>query len=171
MNAVHSFSPTPSLPLPWSGTISTDFNVDLRTCDCFSPSAVKPGKELRIFYGARSNAELFLHQGFVYPPNTGDTLRIKLGGHSHVCVCVGGWVGGCVGLCVGVGVGVGVGGGGVLRVALPVFLNMYMYHSILRIVCYKCSRLYMYMYMALAIRECLFCMQVLAVVKMLQLRP
>ena len=62
-----------------TGTISTDFNAELRTCDCFSPSAVRTGKELRIFYGARSNAELFLHQGFVYPPNTGDTLRIKLG--------------------------------------------------------------------------------------------
>ncbi|CAI8011897.1 Actin-histidine N-methyltransferase [Geodia barretti] len=63
----------------WPGSISTDFDAELRTCDCFSPSAVRTGKELRIFYGARSNAELFLHQGFVYPPNTGDTLRIKLG--------------------------------------------------------------------------------------------
>ena len=62
-----------------TGSISTDFDAELRTCDCFSPSAVRTGKELRIFYGARSNAELFLHQGFVYPPNTGDTLRIKLG--------------------------------------------------------------------------------------------
>ena len=72
-----------------SGTISTDFNTELRTCDCFSPSAVREGKELRIFYGARSNAELFLHQGFVYPPNTGDTLRIKLGEWvgSLLCLC------------------------------------------------------------------------------------
>jgi histone-lysine N-methyltransferase SETD3 len=68
----------------WLGTISTDFNTELRACDCFSPNAVRAGKELRIFYGARSNAELFLHQGFVYPPNTGDTLRIKLGSRRHL---------------------------------------------------------------------------------------
>ena len=91
----HSPPPLPSPPLPspplpsppflqththsTSGTITTDFNTELRCCDCFSPGAVKSGKELRIYYGARSNAELFLHQGFVYPPNTGDSLRIKMG--------------------------------------------------------------------------------------------
>ena len=76
-NSTHTH--TLSLSLSLSGTISTDFNVELRTCDCFSPTTVKTGKELRIFYGARSNTELFLHQGFVYPPNTADTLRIKMG--------------------------------------------------------------------------------------------
>ena len=75
----HTHTHTHSLSLSLSGTISTDFNVELRTCDCFSPTTVKTGKELRIFYGARSNTELFLHQGFVYPPNTADTLRIKMG--------------------------------------------------------------------------------------------
>ena len=59
--------------------MGTDFNVDARTCECYATYDVQKGEEFKIFYGARSNAELFIHQGFAYPPHDGDSLKIKLG--------------------------------------------------------------------------------------------
>lgn len=35
--------------------------------------------QISIFYGARSNAELLVHNGFVYPENDMDRTAIKLG--------------------------------------------------------------------------------------------
>ena len=61
------------------GYMGTNFNLEDRACDCYAMCATRAGEEFKIFYGPRSNAELFIHQGFVYPPNEVDSLKIKLG--------------------------------------------------------------------------------------------
>ena len=40
---------------------------------------VHPHFQIRIFYGARANAEFLIHSGFVYPENKHDYLAVKLG--------------------------------------------------------------------------------------------
>jgi histone-lysine N-methyltransferase SETD3 len=37
------------------------------------------GEQIFIFYGPRTNSELFVHNGFVYPENEHEGLRLKLG--------------------------------------------------------------------------------------------
>jgi histone-lysine N-methyltransferase SETD3 len=37
------------------------------------------GEQIFIFYGPRTNSELFVHNGFVYPDNEHDGLCLKLG--------------------------------------------------------------------------------------------
>ena len=59
--------------------MGTDFNTETQACDCYAAHFTKAGEEFTIFYGARTNAELFIHQGFVFPANEHDSLRIKLG--------------------------------------------------------------------------------------------
>lgn len=39
----------------------------------------KAGEQLFIFYGARSNADFFIHNGFVYEDNENDAYWIRLG--------------------------------------------------------------------------------------------
>jgi len=36
-------------------------------------------EQIFIFYGPRTNSEFFLHNGFVYPDNEHDGLRLRLG--------------------------------------------------------------------------------------------
>lgn len=43
--------------------ISTDYNPELQTSECLAVHDFKKGEQLFIFYGARSNADLFLHNG------------------------------------------------------------------------------------------------------------
>ena len=62
-----------------NGLVATDFNLETHSCECYATQFTKAGGEFRIFYGPRTNAELFVHQGFVYPNNECDSLRIKLG--------------------------------------------------------------------------------------------
>ena len=42
-------------------------------------SAASAGQEFRIFYGPRSNSDFFINQGFVFPDNSHNTVRIRLG--------------------------------------------------------------------------------------------
>lgn len=78
-------SPTLALIPLWdfcnhsSGHISTYFNVESSTCDCYAQRDFKANEEFRIFYGPRSNCELLLQQGFVYPENEFDSYQVKLG--------------------------------------------------------------------------------------------
>ena len=37
------------------------------------------GQEFRIFYGSRTNSDFFINQGFVFPENSHDAVRIRLG--------------------------------------------------------------------------------------------
>lgn len=78
-------SPTLALIPLWdlcnhcSGHISTYFNVESSTCDCYAQCDFKVNEEFRIFYGPRTNSELLLQQGFVYLQNESDSYSIKLG--------------------------------------------------------------------------------------------
>lgn len=40
---------------------------------------VKTGDEVFNYYGDRTNAEFFLHNGFVYDNHTNDSVRVKIG--------------------------------------------------------------------------------------------
>ncbi|CAC5396741.1 SETD3 [Mytilus coruscus] len=62
-----------------NGTITTDYNLESDCSDCFALKEFKQGEQISIFYGARSNAELLVHNGFVYPENDMDRTAIKLG--------------------------------------------------------------------------------------------
>jgi histone-lysine N-methyltransferase SETD3 len=79
--------PTPTLALIplWdlcnhsSGHISTFYNDENLTCDCYAQRDFKANEEFTIFYGPRTNSELLLQQGFVYRQNEFDKYPIKLG--------------------------------------------------------------------------------------------
>ncbi|CAK1543158.1 unnamed protein product [Leptosia nina] len=61
------------------GKISTDFNNERSRGECYALRDFKSGEQIFIFYGARSNADLFIHNGFVYPNNDYDSLSLVLG--------------------------------------------------------------------------------------------
>ncbi|KAJ8922590.1 hypothetical protein NQ315_007620 [Exocentrus adspersus] len=62
-----------------NGTISTDYNPQLDRCECLALKDFGPGEQFFIFYGARTNADLFIHNGFVYEDNVHDGYWIRLG--------------------------------------------------------------------------------------------
>ncbi|CAH1159824.1 unnamed protein product [Phaedon cochleariae] len=62
-----------------NGTISTDYNPELQRSECLALKDFKPGEQFFIFYGARTNADLFIHNGFIYDENTHDGIWIRLG--------------------------------------------------------------------------------------------
>lgn len=62
-----------------NGTITTDYSMEQDCCDCFALREFKKDEQVFIFYGARSNAELLVHNGFVFPENELDRTAIKLG--------------------------------------------------------------------------------------------
>ncbi|OWF53384.1 histone-lysine N-methyltransferase setd3-like [Mizuhopecten yessoensis] len=62
-----------------NGTITTDYNVEEDCSECFALRDFTKGEQIMIFYGARSNAELLIHSGFVYPDNEWDRIAVKLG--------------------------------------------------------------------------------------------
>ncbi|KAL4715759.1 hypothetical protein ACJJTC_006338 [Scirpophaga incertulas] len=61
------------------GKITTDFNKDENVGECYALRDFKAGEQIFIFYGVRPNADLFLHNGFVYPNNEHDSLSLILG--------------------------------------------------------------------------------------------
>ncbi|KAM3961518.1 SET domain containing 3 [Aphomia sociella] len=61
------------------GKITTDFNKELNRGECYALRDFKQGEQVFIFYGVRSNVDLFLHNGFVYPNNQHDSLSLSLG--------------------------------------------------------------------------------------------
>ncbi|CAG9788151.1 unnamed protein product [Diatraea saccharalis] len=61
------------------GKITTDFNKKLGRGECYALRDFREGEQIFIFYGARSNADLFLHNGFVYCNNKYDSLSLTLG--------------------------------------------------------------------------------------------
>ena len=62
-----------------NGQITTDFDLENHCCICYASRKTASETEFTIFYGARPNSDLLLHQGFVYPENIHDSLKIKLG--------------------------------------------------------------------------------------------
>lgn len=43
--------------------ISTDYNPDLQRSECLALKDFKPGEQFFIFYGPRTNADFFIHNG------------------------------------------------------------------------------------------------------------
>ncbi|XP_028156521.1 actin-histidine N-methyltransferase [Ostrinia furnacalis] len=78
-NDVTAFIPLWDMCNHEHGKITTDFNKDKNRGECYALRDFKPGEQIFIFYGARSNADLFLHNGFVYPNNQHDSLSLSLG--------------------------------------------------------------------------------------------
>ncbi|KAK6183292.1 hypothetical protein SNE40_010798 [Patella caerulea] len=62
-----------------NGHYTSDFNVEKNVSECYALRDFEAGEQVYIFYGARSNAEFLIHNGFVYPENNYDRLCIKLG--------------------------------------------------------------------------------------------
>ncbi|XP_054264332.1 actin-histidine N-methyltransferase-like [Macrosteles quadrilineatus] len=62
-----------------NGKISTDYSLGSDRSECLAWRDFNAGEQVFIFYGARSNADLLVHNGFVYPDNIHDSFRIRLG--------------------------------------------------------------------------------------------
>lgn len=62
-----------------NGKISTDYNIKENCLECMAMKNFDKDEEVYIFYGARSNAEFFVHNGFVYPESQYDTTLLKFG--------------------------------------------------------------------------------------------
>lgn len=62
-----------------NGKLSTDFNAVQDRSECMACRDYQAGEQIFIFYGPRTNSELFVHNGFVYPDNEHDGLCLKLG--------------------------------------------------------------------------------------------
>ncbi|ESO94275.1 hypothetical protein LOTGIDRAFT_118649, partial [Lottia gigantea] len=62
-----------------NGHYTSDFNVEKNVSECYALRDFEAGEQVYIFYGARSNAEFMIHNGFVYPENEHDRVCIKLG--------------------------------------------------------------------------------------------
>jgi len=58
---------------------STDYESEKKQMVCLAHRDFKSGEQVTIFYGQRTNNELFLHNGFVQQGNEYDSLSIKLG--------------------------------------------------------------------------------------------
>ena len=49
------------------------------SCQSFSMKDFSAGEQVYIFYGERSNADLLVHNGFVYESNSHDRVTIQIG--------------------------------------------------------------------------------------------
>lgn len=59
--------------------MSTDFNAEQNRIECMACRDYQAAEQIFIFYGPRTNSEFFIHNGFVYPDNEHDGLRLRLG--------------------------------------------------------------------------------------------
>lgn len=78
-SAVSSLVPLWDLCNHQSLKFSTDFNLEKDQLECYAMKDYAKGDEVFIFYGPRSNRDLFLHSGFVVPDNPHDCYHLKLG--------------------------------------------------------------------------------------------
>jgi len=62
-----------------NGKLSTDFNEEMDRSECMACRDYQAAEQIFIFYGPRTNAEFFVHNGFVYPDNEHDGMRLRLG--------------------------------------------------------------------------------------------
>ncbi|XP_077587543.1 actin-histidine N-methyltransferase isoform X1 [Stigmatopora nigra] len=62
-----------------NGMITTGYNVEDDRCECAALRNYKENEQIYIFYGARTNADFFVHNGFFFQDNIHDQLKIKLG--------------------------------------------------------------------------------------------
>lgn len=59
--------------------LSTDFVKTDNVCVCYADSDYSADDQVYIFYGVRTNADFLVHNGFVYPDNEHDAVKIRLG--------------------------------------------------------------------------------------------
>nr|CAD7258874.1 unnamed protein product [Timema shepardi] len=59
--------------------LTTTFSPELDRSECTACHSYSAGDQIFIFYGSRSNADLFVHNGFVFGDNHHDSMRLKLG--------------------------------------------------------------------------------------------
>ena len=62
-----------------NGQLSTDYDDEEKVIKCMAHRDFKKDEEFTIFYGARGNHDLLVHNGFVFENNDHDCLQIKLG--------------------------------------------------------------------------------------------
>jgi len=62
-----------------SGRLSTDFVKSSNACVCYADGEYAADDQVYIFYGVRTNADFLVHNGFVYPDNEHDAVKIRLG--------------------------------------------------------------------------------------------
>ena len=53
--------------------------METQSCVCIAPQDVAKGEQIYIFYGERSNADFLVYNGFVYPENYHDAIKVKFG--------------------------------------------------------------------------------------------
>lgn len=61
------------------GTITTGYDLAEDSCKSLAVKDFKAGEQVCIFYGERSNADLLVHNGFVFEDNIHDKVGIQLG--------------------------------------------------------------------------------------------
>ncbi|XP_015587046.1 histone-lysine N-methyltransferase setd3 [Cephus cinctus] len=76
---IHALIPMWDMCNHEEGTITTDFNRDTDSCECFALRDFKEGEQIFVYYGPRTNADFFVHSGFVYPNNKQDGFKLRLG--------------------------------------------------------------------------------------------
>lgn len=59
--------------------ITTGYDIAEDCCKSLSVKDFKAGEQVCIFYGERSNADLLVHNGFVFEDNVHDKVAIQLG--------------------------------------------------------------------------------------------
>ena len=59
--------------------ITTGYDMAEDSCKSMSVKDFKAGEQVCIFYGERSNADLLVHNGFVFEDNVHDKVSIQLG--------------------------------------------------------------------------------------------
>ncbi|KAE9545321.1 hypothetical protein AGLY_000864 [Aphis glycines] len=62
-----------------SGRLSTEFVKSSNSCVCYADGDFAAEDQVFIFYGVRTNADFLVHNGFVYPDNEHDAVKIRLG--------------------------------------------------------------------------------------------
>lgn len=59
--------------------LSTDYEQSDDTCLCYANDQYLADEQVYIFYGVRTNADFLVHNGFVYPDNEHDAVKVHLG--------------------------------------------------------------------------------------------
>jgi len=59
--------------------LSTEFVKSSNSCVCYADGDFAAEDQVYIFYGVRTNADFLVHNGFVYPDNEHDAVKIRLG--------------------------------------------------------------------------------------------
>lgn len=65
------------------GEVTSAYNMELDRLESLSLSDYTKGEQIFMYYGNRSNADLLVHNGFIYPENTKDSVSIRLGLGNH----------------------------------------------------------------------------------------